>query len=192
MFDHGVIPIGQGVIINLCMMAELIVFTIYARDLSTPKQVKRLAWFFPPLVLILFIAPTTGPGMLFGEYLAKRLDFPTYAELQYIQVGNVFPRLDVLGILLWTFGAFFRATIYSQGILTILRENLSTAQFKKFATLVAAIVVILANIIAQERANLLSFLETTYPLIAIFMGIGIPAMYLTISALLRLRIKKKE
>ena len=192
MFDHGLIPIGQAVLIDLCMLSELIVFTIYAKKLSAPQQVKRFAWLFPPLVLLLFIAPTTGPVMLFGEYLAKRLDFPTYAELQYIQVGNVFPRLDVLGILLWTFGAFFRATLYSQGILLLLRENLATDQFKKFATLVAAIVVLMANLIAQERANLLSFLQTTYPIIAIVMGIGIPAIYLTITTLRRLRIKKKE
>ncbi len=191
-FDHGFVPIGQGVVIDLCMMAELIVFTIYAKDLATPQQVKRFAWFFPPLVLLLFIAPTTGPVMLFGEYLAKRLDFPTYAELQYIQVGNVFPRLDVLGIVLWTFGAFFRATLYCQGILMILRENLSTDQFAKFATLVAAIVVIMANIIAQERANLLSFLQTTYPVIAILMGIGIPVIFLSITTFNRLHIKKKE
>lgn len=192
MFDHGLIPIGQAVLIDLCMLSELIVFTIYAKKLSAPQQVKRFAWLFPPLVLLLFIAPTTGPVMLFGEYLAKRLDFPTYAELQYIQVGNVFPRLDVLGILLWTFGAFFRATLYSQGILLLLRENLATDQFKKFATLIAAIVVLMANLIAQERANLLSFLQTTYPIIAIVMGIGIPAIYLTITTLRRLRIKKKE
>lgn len=175
-FNQGFIPVWQGTIIFVTMAAETVVFTMIAPHVAHRDKLTKQSLWFMFLMFMLFIGPTTGPVMLFGEYLAKRLTYPTYAELQYIQIHNIMPRMDIVGLVLWTIGAYLRVSIYSYASITTLTRLIKEKNTKIFAIASVTLIMVATSTIAQSRANLLQFLMVTYPVIAIFMGVLVPVV----------------
>ncbi len=175
-FDQGFIPVWQGAVIFIAMIAETIVFTTIAPHIARRDKLVRQSLWFSLLLLVLFIGPTTGPVMLFGEYLAKRFTYPTNAELQYIEIRNIIPRMDIIGIVLWTIGAYLRAAVFSYASITTLTRLVKENNIKFFSLAIVSIIMVATTVMAQSRTHLLQFMMVTYPVIAIFMGIAFPAL----------------
>ncbi len=175
--DHGPGSIAKASLVFVVMFSELIVFGMYIQDANdlnrTPKQLLLAG----TILFIMFIGPATGPIMVFGENIVQALAYPTYSEIQYIRLAGIFERVDILGVLLWSIGSFLRISIFlygaSRGLAHLFKakkENIYALPTALFAGFLAISIMPISREAAHE------FLITTFPIIAIFVGILLPVL----------------
>jgi spore germination protein KB len=173
--ENGIFPIGKGSIIFLMMFAELVVFRMLTPTVNQPESLPKKGLWYVAIILLMFLGPTTGPIMVFGEDLAKETLYPTFEELRYIQLFDFIERLDVLGIFLWVIGSFIRSSIFLFGAAKGLAESFQANRENLFV-LPAAFLVFALDISLKSYTpeKVYHFLVMDYSVIAITMGILLP------------------
>ncbi|KRW92245.1 hypothetical protein SD51_04115 [Alicyclobacillus tengchongensis] len=171
---HGWPPVLAGSMIFIAMFAEMIVFRTFTPHVQSPAKLPRYGILLTGIIWVMFVMPSIGPIVLFGETIAKSLAFPTYTEIQYIQIQNIIERFDIFGVLLWTNGSFFRIATYLYGATSSLGELVG-----ENATTFAVPAAVLAAggalyLLPTTREEIYQFLSTAYIWIAVFAGIVLP------------------
>lgn len=172
--NNGWSPVLSGTMVFITMMSELVVFRTMTNHVVHPDRLPGQGLIATGILLVMFIGPVSGPVMLFGEHLAQSLAFPTYTEIQYIHLGDIIERFDIVGVLLWTIGSFFRLTTY------LFAAAKSTADLigSRESTLVIPVAVLGAaasmSIMQASREDVYVFLGATYMYIALLVGIVLP------------------
>jgi spore germination protein KB len=188
--EDGFFPVWHGTIIFLCMFSELVVFRMLIPHTNTPKKLPKQGLFFVMIVLFMFLGPTTGPIMIFGEDLAKFSLYPTFEEIRYIQLFDFIERLDVLGIFLWVTGAFIRTSVFllgaAEGMAELFNANKDNIYVLPITFLIFALELSLKSYTPEKTYH---FLAASYSVITIFLGILLP---LIIDMFIRFRHKWKS
>jgi spore germination protein KB len=157
------------------MFSELVVFRMLIPNTNNPEKLPRQGLFFVAIVLLMFLGPTTGPIMIFGEDLARTTLYPTFEEIRYIQLFDFIERLDVLGIFLWVTGAFFRAAVLlfgaAQGLAELFKVNNDNIFVLPAAFLTFALELSLKSYTPEKTYH---FLASSYSVITIVLGILLP------------------
>ncbi|WP_284199634.1 GerAB/ArcD/ProY family transporter [Alicyclobacillus sacchari] len=171
---HGWPPVFAGSLIFIAMFAEMVVFQTFTPHVQSVAKLPRYGIWFTLIVWAMFVLPCIGPIVLFGETIAKGLAFPTYTEIQYIQIQNIIERFDIFGVLLWTNGSFFRIATYLYGATSSLGELVG-----ENATTFAVPTAMIAGggalcMLPTSREEIYHFMSTSYIWLAITAGIGIP------------------
>jgi spore germination protein KB len=175
--DHGPGDLAKGTLVFVMMFAELIVFGMYIQDAKDLHHIPKHSLFTGLILFVMFIGPVTGPIMVFGESIAQTLAYPTYSEIQYIRLAGIFERVDILGVLLWSIGSFLRVSIFMYGASRGVAHLFSAKREKIYAlptTLLAGALTITVMPISREAAH--EFLITTFPIIALFVGVMLPLL----------------
>lgn len=175
LFDHSALSIWQGSIIFITMTCELVVFGMFVDNTEEPSKLPRQSLWMGLILILAFLGPVTGPIMIFGEKLAGDLAYPTYTEIQYIRIADIIERLDIIGILLWTIGSFFRAAVFmcgaSKAVAHLFHSKKENTYALPLALFTAGITISFA---ASSREELHTFLMSAWPVVALFCGIVIP------------------
>jgi spore germination protein KB len=175
--ENGFFPVWHGSIIFLTMFAELVVFRMLIPHTNTPKNLPKQGLFFVMVVFFIFLGPTTGPIMIFGEDLARSTLYPTFEEIRYIQLFDFIERLDVLGIFLWVTGAFIRSSVFllgaAEGMAELFKANKNNLYVLPITFLVFALELSLKSYTPEKTYH---FLASSYSVITIFFGILLPLM----------------
>jgi spore germination protein KB len=173
--EDGYFPVLHGSIIFLTMFAELVVFRMLIPNTNNPKKLPKQGLVFVAIVLLMFLGPTTGPIMIFGEDLSKATLYPTFEEIRYIQLFDFIERLDVLGIFLWVTGAFFHASILlfgaAQGLAEIFKATPDNIFVLPIAFLIFGLEFSLKSYTPEKTYY---FLASAYSIITIIVGILLP------------------
>lgn len=184
MLDHTLLQLTHGTLIYVVMICDLIVFGMFYLDVQKPEELSRQSLFAIGILALMFIGAATGPIMIFGEKLTRALPYPTYAEIQYIQITGILERMDIAGVLLWTMGAYIRASVYvlgaSRAISHFFSEQRETLYVFPVVVLVAGLSLSLMPLSREETHQ---FLYTTYPLLALAVGALLPVATLFVSLL---------
>ena len=111
----------------------------------------------------------------------QTLAYPTYSEIQYIRLAGIFERVDILGVLLWTIGSFLRVSIFtygaSRGVAHLFRAKKEKIYVLPTVFLAGALTITVIPI-SREAAH--EFLVTTFPVIAIFVGVLLPLLTMVV------------
>ncbi len=191
LLDRPIGPLAQGSIVYIVMFSELVVFGMFLHEARSPQQIPKHGLRTFGLLIIMFIGPVTGPIMVFGETLARALTYPTYTEIQYINLSGIIERLDVVGVILWTFGSFIRISVFLFGATKAMSQIAGNKSDSDYTLpIVLFIVGLTVSMSSLSREELHHFLLTTYPIIAISIGYLIPGLTV-IWHLLRTRKPKR-
>ncbi|MFB5189850.1 GerAB/ArcD/ProY family transporter [Alicyclobacillus fastidiosus] len=176
-FNQGITPVTQGALAFIAMLSELIGFGMIAEHARKPEKLARQSSVLVFVLLIMFLSPVTGPVMVFGETLAKDLSFPTYTEIQYIHVTNIIERLDIVGVLLWTIGSFFRIAMFMfaavKGVSQLVGAKKETTFLIPVTLLCAAFSL---SLMQSSREEIYHFLGSGYLYVAPAIGVGLPLL----------------
>lgn len=191
-FEHGLTPVLKGSLIFVAMFSEFIVYNLAADEANLKAKLPRQSWWFSLIIMVMFLAPVIGPVMVFGEELAKRLAYPTFTEIQYIQVLNIIERFDVAGILLWTIGSFFRVTMFLYSATKGLSQVFNLPDGRTLAIPCALLVgATVLRMIPSTREEVYHFLATAYPILSLFMGFALP-LFVVLFATLRGKLGRSQ
>ncbi|WP_206922701.1 GerAB/ArcD/ProY family transporter [Alicyclobacillus suci] len=186
-FNESLLSIGQGTAVFIAMISELVGFGMIAEHAKHPERLAKQSMLLVLVLLLLFISPVTGPVMVFGETLAKNLSFPTYTEIQYIRISNIIERLDIVGVLLWTIGSFFRIALFLFAAVKGVSQLVGAKKNTTFLIPVTLICVAVSmSFMSSSREELYHFLGTYYLWIAPVIGVGLPLLAGTVSRLKRM------
>ncbi|MCY0869220.1 MAG: endospore germination permease [Firmicutes bacterium] len=183
-FDHGFGSLWRGAVIFAAMAAELVVYLTVTGSLTDRSKLPKQAIWVVLAFVLSFLGPITGPIMLFGERLASRLTYPTFAELDYIQVSSIVQRLDIVGIGLWLVGGYIRTSLFAGGALLTISELVGFAgpgAETLFVIPVVALMIGLSLLMPGSIADDYQFLLGTYPVISLFMGVVGPIVLWALS-----------
>lgn len=176
-FAAGWTPVLMGSLVFASMFAELVAFSVLTEHVDNPKKLPKQALYLVPILFVMFLSPVVGPIMVFGEQLAKHLSFPTYTEIQYIRVTSIIERLDIIGVILWGIGSFFRIAMFTfaavKGVSKLFNTERSNTYTIPITLLTAAISL---SLMQASREEVYHFLGTTYLYIAPCVGFGIPLL----------------
>ncbi|MDQ0190237.1 GerAB/ArcD/ProY family transporter [Alicyclobacillus cycloheptanicus] len=177
LLQHPPQQIWQGSLPFISMFGELVVFTMFTKHLTSIDRLPKRGLWLGLLLFLMFVGPTIGPIMMFGERGAQLFAYPTYAEIQYIDLSDVLDRLDILGLLLWVFGSFFRLAVFMLAAVEALGDLTHPPRSSLFAIPVCIFTVGLGcGLLGSSRDEIHQFLLQAYPVIPVFFGIIIIAV----------------
>lgn len=175
--NHGLLPVWRGTLIFVTMFSEFVGFCSITDTAKDFKKLPKQCLIFGAILLVMFLGPITGPVMVFGEQLAKSLAFPTYTEIQYLRIGNVIERLDVIGVVLWTIGSFFRISMFMfasvKGMSLLFHAKRENTYLLPMVLLTSALSL---SLMQTSREEIYQFLGSDYVVIAPSVGIGLPLL----------------
>ncbi|MBL0386308.1 endospore germination permease [Tumebacillus sp. ITR2] len=151
--------------------------------LHVPKKklkTKPILVFFT-IIGLMFIGPMTGPVAMFDIESASKFHYPTFEEIRYIQIANFLERLDVLGIVLWTFGTFLKITTFIYALTIGLKQWFGLPDHKPLVFPLAIILLLQSTGIASTRSEVWIYLMKVYPLFTLTVGLLLPWLTLLTS-----------
>lgn len=175
---HGFMPVWRGTLVLITMASEMVVFNMFMPDLTQREKLVKQGFIMAALLMLMYLGPIAGPVTIFGERVAQILAYPTFAELQYLDAKPILERLDLLGIVLWAFGSFFRISVFGLGAMRAITEMSQTKRENTYGIPVALLLVSIGLMMPLDRADDFTFLSTTYPVISLFMGLVLPTLLL--------------
>lgn len=175
--NEDMMTLAKGTLVFVAMYSELIGFAMVTDHAKNPKKMPKQILWLGCILVAMFLSPVTGPIMVFGESLAKNLTFPTYTEIQYIHVGNVIERLDIIGVLLWTIGSFFRISMFMfaavKGMAQLSGSKRETTYLIPMTLLAVGLSL---SMMQSSREEIYHILGSTYLFIAPAVGVGLPLL----------------
>ncbi|KYP79318.1 GerAB/ArcD/ProY family transporter [Ferroacidibacillus organovorans] len=190
--NNGLLPVWRGSLILVTMVSEMVVFNMIAPDVQNQKNLVKQGFIMAFVLMIMMLGPITGPVMIFGEKIAQILAYPTFAELQYLDAKPLLERLDLFGVVLWTFGAYFRVSIFGICAMRAVSETTKTKRYNAYSIPISLVIVGLGLVMPIDRADDFGFLSATYPVISIIMGLLIPSLLLVSTWIKNAVAKRKQ
>ncbi|KUO94651.1 GerAB/ArcD/ProY family transporter [Ferroacidibacillus organovorans] len=191
MLSHGLRPVWRGTLILVTMVSEMVVFNMITPDIQKKEHFVKQGAIMALVLMVMMLGPIVGPVMIFGEKIAQILAYPTFAELQYLDAKPLLERLDLFGVVLWTFGAYFRVAIFGICAMRAVSDTTKTKRPNTYSIPIALILVGFGLLMPIDRADDFSFLSATYPVISMIMGLLIPSLLL-ISTLIKNAFAKRK
>jgi len=143
--------------------------------LPTGKDHRRALWAIVA-VGILFVGPIIGSTTVFGIDAVRTMAYPTFEELKRIEVAEFVANLDVLGVFLWTLGSFIKAAVFLWAAATGVASLANVSDYRRLVTPLSVIAVGLAFATGTSRPMIHRFLNKTYPVYGIAVGILLPLL----------------
>ncbi|WAH39342.1 GerAB/ArcD/ProY family transporter [Alicyclobacillus dauci] len=167
----------MGTLVFVAMFSELVVFSTISEHAAAPSQLPKQSVILVTILFVMFLSPVTGPVMVFGEELAKNLAFPTYTEIQYIRISNVIERLDIIGVLLWTIGSFFRIAMFTFAAVKGISKLLNAKRINTYTIPVTLLTAGMSlSLMQASREEVYHFLGSIYIYVAPAIGLGLPLL----------------
>ncbi|MCL6637278.1 MAG: endospore germination permease [Alicyclobacillus sp.] len=175
--DHSSMQLLHATLLVVSLFCDWVVVGALSDGVDQPQLLPRQAFWVSCLLVLAFLGPATGPVLVFGEPLAQSLAYPTYSEIQFIRLTGVVERLDVIGVLLWTIGSFLRLVLYLLAVTRVLHHVTGGPRSQLWAVPAAWLTAGCAiSLLPLSREDLHTLLYQMYPLCALVLGLGLPAL----------------
>lgn len=183
-FGSGWRNILRGILLSFAFpFAEEIPFFFFLPLLLEARKVKRYALGSLGFVALLLALVQARNIVILGPNEIVRLNFPTLAAVQLINLGEFLQRLDALAVFNWTFGTFFKIVVLHYAVCLGSAELLGLQDYRPLVFPVGIIMTSLAMVIYENFAQMKEFYSTIYPFYALpFFLLG-PALVLTVAVL---------
>lgn len=183
-FGSGWKNMLRGALLSLAFpFAEGIPFALFLPFLPKPRKVRPYALGSLGFVTLLLTLVQARNIVILGPNEIVRLNFPTLAAVQLINLGEFLQRLDALAVFNWTFGIFFKIAVLQYAVCLGSAELLGLQDYRPLVFPVGIIMTALAIVIYENFGQMKEFYSTIYPFYALpFFLLG-PALVLTVAIL---------
>lgn len=137
------------------------------------------------LIAIMFMGPLTGSVSMFGEKIAASLFYPTFTEIEYINLGDFLQNLQVLSVILWLFGSFGRVSFFLYTSSLSASQSLGLSGYRSLVIPISIIILMAAIFVFPGNLMVREFLSGTYPYISLSLGMILPAALMAVAAVRR-------
>ncbi|MDK2823179.1 MAG: spore germination protein [Clostridia bacterium] len=182
LFDAGLFPIVKGAVVPASWLGEIVTFAMIIPYLSKPKEAYRVA--FLSILLVSFFLTTSilEALLIFGPNLTGSWIFPTFNAVRMISVGNSLGRLEIIIVLAWVLGGFFKIGVFYYAAVLGSAQWLKLKNYQPLVLPVGIILVALSILIHDGIVDLLDFLKRVWPPYALIVfEAGIPLVLLIIA-----------
>lgn len=188
--EYGPKPMLKGMLTIVSLFSTFFVLGMVFPFVRNVNHLKRSSLITMTILIFMFIGPITGPIALFGIEHVIGLNFPTFQMLRDIQVGDL-QRLDMIGILLWSFGSYAKISLYLFAIVLGLQQLFGLDEYRLFTVPISALLVIVALLNSESYIEIYRFFRDIYPYYALFIAFFLPTLLLIIAHAKKLLSKRK-
>ncbi|HEY3367857.1 MAG TPA: endospore germination permease [Symbiobacteriaceae bacterium] len=185
--ELGWAPVFRGGMALLGLFAEAAVFGMFGSFLSSADRPYHRVLWAVVVIGVLFIGPITGSTAVFGINSVQNMVYPTFEELKRIEVADFVANMDVVGVFLWTLGSFVKASVFLWAAATGLASLANLGDYRPVITPLSLIMGGLAILIGGNGPEVQRFLNVTYPIYGIAVGILLPWLLLALAWIRRPR-----
>jgi spore germination protein KB len=175
--ENGFGPAMMGALNLVGLYSTFLVLAMVFPYVNKQAKLKRASIVTMIILVVMFLGPVTGPVALFGGERSMGLSFPTFQMLRDIQVAEL-QRLDILAIYLWSLGSFSKIALFLFAVTRGLAQLLKVDDYRVLAAPVGALLVIFSLLLSDNFIEIYHFLQETYPLYAVSIGLALPLMLL--------------
>jgi spore germination protein KB len=188
--EFGPKPMLKGMLTIVSLFSTFFVLGMVFPFVHNIDHLKRFSLITMAILICMFIGPITGPIALFGIEHVIGLNFPTFQMLRDIQLGDL-QRLDIIGILLWSFGSYAKISLFLFAVALGLQQLFGLKDYRLFVIPISALLVIVALLNSESYIEIYRFFRDTYPFYALFVAFFLPTLLLLIAYTKRLLLKRK-
>lgn len=188
--EYGPEPMLTGALVLVSLYSSYTVLGMVFPFVSKGERLKWPSILAMVILILMFMGPITGPIALFGAERASGLSFPTFQILRDMQVGEL-QRLDLLGIMLWSLGAFANISVFLYATTLGLAQWLRMEDHKILVIPLGVLMVIVALLNSDNYMEIFRFFKDTYPYYSILIGFMLP-LFLLVVAKIRYRQRKSS
>lgn len=189
-FEHGIDSILLGTLSITSVYSSFFVLSMVFANVSSTKSLKKYSVVTMLLLVAMFIGPVTGVIAVFGEERAAGLYFPTFQLLRDIEIGEL-QRLDIIGVMLWSLGAFTKVSLFLYAIVVGIAQLFKIKDYKNLVGPVSALIAIVSILNGEDLIGIYNFQRDIYPIYGTLLGLVFPTLLLIVS-LIRKNIRTHE
>lgn len=178
--EYGIEPMLMGTFAISSLFCSFVVIGMLFPFVAKGKPLKRPSLIVMVILIVMFLGPVKGPIAIFGAERASGLTFPTFQILRDMKVGEL-QRLDLLGIMLWSLGAFSNISVFLYATTLGLAHWLKMEDHRILAIPVGSLMVVVALVNSDNYVEIYRFFKDTYPYYSIFIGFVLPLMLLLLA-----------
>ena len=178
--ENGPGPMFMGALNLIGLYSTFLVLAMIFPHVNKRAKLRRWSILTMVVLVIMFLGPVTGPVALFGGERSAGLSFPTFQMLRDIQIAEL-QRLDILAIYLWSLGSFSKIALFLFAVAYGLAQLLKLDDYRVLAAPLGALLVIFSLLLSDNFIEIYRFLQDSYPLYAIAVGIALPALLLVVA-----------
>jgi len=181
--ENGLLPVIRGGITR-CPWRGYVFFILMLFPYLNQKQEASQA-----ALLHLGLATSTSLfGMfvmigVFGDLVTAHLVFPFYALARYISIGHFLERLEILVVIIWVAGVIVKLAVFYHSAGIAAANTLGLKSYRATLLPIAITTVILSRVLYGTNLKLVTFMFTTYPIIALAVELAVPALILLIAVI---------
>lgn len=181
LIEQGILPVFRGSVPLLGLLGELVVVLAVLPALKKERLLWTKNLSAVIIISLMFIGPLTGPVAMFGREIAASLNYPTFTEIEYIQLGQFFNNFQVLAISLWLFGSFGRISLFFYATTHSASRLLGISDYKKLIPPAGLLIIFLSIFYFTDILAVKNFLTGPYSLTGIILGVLFPVILLALA-----------
>lgn len=174
LFLTGLSPVSETI--------EIIGLAIILPFLNDAQKAKRVYLLTPLLLGFFLLLITTLAIGLFGDDLAKIVNFPFYRAVRMVQVGDFIERIETFHVAIWVLGMFIKIALYYYLAVLGLGQLVHLKTYKPLILPMGTILVSLAAVIGSNYVEFREFYSfENYTWYSMFFIFFIPTLLLLIA-----------
>jgi spore germination protein KB len=183
--DNGLDTVLLGTLSITSVYSSFFVLSMVFANVSSTKSLKKYSVVTMLLLVAMFIGPVTGVIAV-----AAGLYFPTFQLLRDIEIGEL-QRLDIIGVMLWSLGAFSKVSLFLYAIVVGIAQLFKIKDYKILVGPVSALIAIVSILNGEDLIGIYNFQRDIYPIYGTLLGLVFPTVLLIVS-LIRKNIRTHE
>ncbi|MBZ4653978.1 MAG: putative rane protein [Peptococcaceae bacterium] len=180
--DTGLLPIIKGAAAPASWLGEIVTFAMIIPYLNRPREAHRVAALSVLLVSFFLTASILEALLIFGPNLTGAWIFPVFNAVRLISVDNSLGRLEIIIVLAWVLGGFFKVGVFYYAAVLGSAQWLELKDYRPLVLPVGIILVALSILIHEGIVDLFDFLARVWPPYALIVfEAGIPLVLLLVA-----------
>jgi len=191
-FETDFLSLLKGSAVPASWLGEIVTFAMIIPYLNKPREAHRVAALSVLLVSFFLTASIMEALLIFGPHLTGAWIFPVFNAVRLITVDNSLGRLEIIIVLAWVLGGFFKVGVFYYAAVLGSAQWLELKDYRPLVLPVGIILVALSILIHEGIVDLFDFLARFWPPYALLVfEAGIPLVLLLV-ALVRGKGRRKN
>jgi spore germination protein KB len=181
--ENGLLPVIRGSIVVLPWRGYVFFLLLLFPYLNQKQEASQTAILYLGLVTLEALCATFVIVGVLGCLVTAHAVYPFFVLSQYISIGNVLERLDILVIIIWVAGVIVKLAVFFHSAGIAAASALGLKNYRTTLMPIAITAVVLSKVLYPTYLRLDNFLFTTFPATASVMELAVPALILLVAVI---------
>lgn len=176
-FENGFKPVLQGMWITIALYGEMVILLMLTlrKESDQSRSLFFTSFIFSILILIMFLGTTVSSLTIFGEEMAKTLEYPAQNIVRMVSFGFI-ERFDIYGIFVMVTGSLIRMATLQIIFVRGLKQWLNISQTWWLHGFTALSILLLTYIGVKNHQQFVDFYLTVLYRWMGLISVGLPVL----------------